>query len=85
MPVDQSQNNQFPTLEDFEALLAEVQTDQQEIKENEIVSGRVLEVRDDYVLVDIGYKSEGRIDLSEFKNLQGELSVEEGQVIVVLV
>jgi small subunit ribosomal protein S1 len=36
--------------------------------EGSIVKGRVLEVRPTEVLVDIGYKSEGAISLSEFKS-----------------
>ena len=38
-------------------------------KEGSIVPGKVLEVRSDEVLVDIGYKSEGVIDKHEFKDL----------------
>ena len=37
-----------------------------EFKEGQIVKGRILEVRPREVLVDIGYKSEGAISLSEF-------------------
>src|SRR5271170_8250875 len=37
-----------------------------EFKEGQIVKGRILEVRPREVLVDIGYKSEGAIPLSEF-------------------
>lgn len=36
--------------------------------EGAIVSGRVLDVRPDEVLVDIGYKSEGVLPISEFKS-----------------
>jgi small subunit ribosomal protein S1 len=41
----------------------------QEFAEGSIVPGRVLEVRSNEVLVDIGYKSEGVIDGSEFADL----------------
>ncbi|UCH78255.1 MAG: 30S ribosomal protein S1 [Candidatus Coatesbacteria bacterium] len=37
-----------------------------DIEENEIVAGTVVAVTDDEVLVDIGYKSEGTINLNEF-------------------
>ncbi len=37
-----------------------------DFKEGSIVKGRILEVRSREVLVDIGYKSEGNISLSEF-------------------
>ena len=79
------QNETFPSLEDFEAMLAEFETDQTVIKENEIASGRVLEVGKDYVLVDIGFKSEGRIEVDEFKDAFGNISITEGDLIDVLV
>jgi small subunit ribosomal protein S1 len=38
------------------------------IEEGEIVKGRVLEVRDNMVVLDIGFKSEGTVPLEEFKD-----------------
>lgn len=38
--------------------------------EGSIVKGRILEIRPTDVLVDIGYKSEGAIPISEFRNIQ---------------
>lgn len=49
--------------------------------EGSIISGTVLEVRNNEVLVDIGYKSEGVISASEFDNL---LQVKPGDHIDVL-
>ena len=37
-------------------------------KEGEVVRGRIVETTDDFVLVDIGYKSEGAIPIYEFPN-----------------
>jgi small subunit ribosomal protein S1 len=37
-----------------------------EIKEGKIIEGTVIDVQDDYVLVDIGYKSEGAVPIEEF-------------------
>ena len=39
------------------------------IEEGEIVKSRVLEIRDNLVVLDIGFKSEGTIPLEEFKDL----------------
>src|SRR6186713_1697727 len=39
------------------------------IDEGEIVKSRVLEIRDNMVVLDIGFKSEGTIPLEEFKDL----------------
>ena len=40
--------------------------DNQDFREGEVVQGRVVEVMEDRVLVDIGYKSEGTVNISEF-------------------
>jgi len=40
----------------------------QEFESNKIVTGRVLEIRGDDVVIDIGYKSEGVIKLEEWKD-----------------
>ena len=41
------------------------------LKEGEIVSGTVIKVGKDKVIVDIGYKSEGVIPVSEFATPSG--------------
>lgn len=43
-------------------------TTMQDFREGEVVKGRIVEVTDDRVLVDIGYKSEGTIALYEFSD-----------------
>src|ERR1700681_296567 len=39
------------------------------IEEDELVKSRVLDIRDNMVVLDIGFKSEGTIPLEEFKDL----------------
>lgn len=39
-----------------------------EVKPNTIIKGRVVNIRDDEVIIDIGYKSDGIISLAEFDN-----------------
>ncbi len=86
MSTDQSKTGGgFPSLEDFEALLSEYEGDQRVVRENEITTGRVLEVGEEYVLVDIGYKSEGRIPLDEFKDAFGAVAIVAGDDVDVLV
>ena len=53
-------------------------------KPGELVTGKVLEVGRDYVIVDIGFKSEGHIPLNQFKDHEGDITVEEGEDIEVL-
>ena len=51
----------------------------------EIVHGRVLEVGKDQVLIDIGYKSEATVSVSEFSLVEGSLNVKIGDVIDVYI
>lgn len=53
--------------------------------EGEVVTGRIISVDKDYVLVDIGYKSEGQIRINEFRNEDGELTVNVGDKVDVMV
>jgi small subunit ribosomal protein S1 len=56
------------------------------IQEGKVVKGEIVEIGEEFVLVDIGYKSEGQIRLSEFINLDGRLTAKVGdKVDVVLV
>lgn len=43
-------------------------------KEGEVVPGKIIAVDKDYVLVDIGYKSEGQIRIQEFKDEEGNIN-----------
>jgi len=56
-----------------------------EIKVGDVVSGSVVEVQSDYVLVDIKYKSEGMIPISEFRIIDGQNQLEPGQEVQVYV
>ena len=47
--------------------------DSQNFESNKIVQGRVIEIRGDDVVIDIGYKSEGLIRLEEWKDEAGDL------------
>ena len=49
-----------------------------DISEGEIIRGTVVNITDDAVLVDIGYKSEGTISIEEFRNSVGEIEVKIG-------
>ena len=53
--------------------------------EGEVVTGRIISVDKDHVLVDIGYKSEGQIRLNEFKDEEGNIKAELGDSVEVMV
>ncbi|MEE8430364.1 MAG: 30S ribosomal protein S1 [Candidatus Desulfatibia sp.] len=53
--------------------------------EGEVVTGKIISVDKDHVLVDIGYKSEGQIRINEFKDEDGNLNAEVGDPVDVMV
>ena len=48
------------------------------------MTGTVIDVNKDYVVVDIGFKSEGHIPLSQFTNREGRANVRIGDEVEVL-
>src|SRR5262249_21399603 len=54
------------------------------IAEAEVVKGTVLKVTPSEVIVDVGYKSEGIIPLGEFLDENGEVTVQPGDIVDVL-
>ncbi len=71
-------------VEDFGKALEAWEAGSKPIKEGEVVSGRILRVLEKEVIVDIGYKSEGVIDISEFRTLGGTTEVSVGDRVDVL-
>jgi len=57
--------------------------DKQNIKEHSVVKGKILRIDSENVIVDVGYKAEGSISLSEFKNDQGELTIDVDDIVEV--
>jgi len=57
------------TSSDFEAMLDLYNGTLASIEEGEIVKATVLEIRENLVVLDIGFKSEGTIPLEEFKDM----------------
>ncbi|QTA79776.1 30S ribosomal protein S1 [Desulfonema limicola] len=53
--------------------------------EGEVVTGKIISVDKDYVLVDIGYKSEGQIRINEFRDEDGQIRAEVGDTVEVMV
>ncbi len=48
------------------------------VKPGEVVKGKVVQVANGFVTVDIGYKSEGQIPIQEFRDRDGVTDVREG-------
>ncbi|MBN1832809.1 MAG: 30S ribosomal protein S1 [Deltaproteobacteria bacterium] len=54
------------------------------MQEGELVRGEIVQIEKDFVLVDIGYKSEGQIPVEEFIDSQGNLTAKVGDKLDVL-
>jgi small subunit ribosomal protein S1 len=54
------------------------------IQEGAVVEGIVVDIEKDYALVDIGYKSEGKVPLEEFAEADGQLTPKVGDKVEVL-
>ncbi len=78
-PVDE-----FEELEDFGAVLEKFEEGVKTLKEGAVVTGTVMKVLDKEVIVDIGYKSEGVIDIDEFRGRGRDIAVNPGDKIDVL-
>ncbi len=57
----------------------------QNIQFGEIVSGRVVQITNDLVMVDVGWKTEGHIPIGELKDADGNLTVALGDQIEILI
>ncbi len=69
---------------DYEQLVALYDESMRHLEEGQIVTGNVVEITSGEVVVDVGYKSEGLIPLQEFTDASGEVKVEVGDEVEVL-
>jgi small subunit ribosomal protein S1 len=64
--------------EDMESFQELYESSMVNIQEGEVIHGKIIQITDDYVMVDIGYKSEGQIRLDEFKDENGDIQAAVG-------
>src|SRR6218665_3609990 len=77
-------NAQADKTGEFETMF-QASTQDQDFRVGDVVTGKVVEVQSDYVLVDINYKSEGLIDINEFRVVDGVRQVKAGEQVEVLI
>lgn len=82
--LEDGEDSKESSKSDFAQLFAESIEDN-DIRVGDVVKGRVVEVQSDYVLVDIKYKSEGLIPISEFRVVEGQNSVSPGDEVEVYI
>ncbi len=69
---------------DYEQLVALYDESMRHLEEGQIVKGRVVGLTANEAVVDVGYKSEGMISLAEFADGSGEVYIEVGDEVDVL-
>src|SRR6187549_3253950 len=70
--------------QEYAALLDLYDNSFRNIAEGEVVKGTVLKVTPSEVIVDVGYKSEGIIPVDEFVDETGQITVQPGDIVDVL-
>jgi small subunit ribosomal protein S1 len=71
--------------ESMEALMGMYEDSIKQFAEGEVVTGIIVSLDKDFVLVDIGYKSEGQIKTSEFRTDDGKMNINVGDDVDVMI
>ena len=71
--------------DNMESLMDMYEESFKRFEEGEVVTGRIISVDKEHVLVDIGYKSEGQIRIHEFKDEDGNINANAGDMVDVMV
>ncbi|MEW6184457.1 MAG: 30S ribosomal protein S1 [Thermodesulfobacteriota bacterium] len=72
----------IPAEEEFKELYEE---SLKTFQEGEVVKGKIVGIDKEFVMIDIGYKSEGRIPVGEFISPAGEITAHVGDLVDVLI
>jgi small subunit ribosomal protein S1 len=73
-----SQEEAAAEMPDMESMSELYEESLRRVQEGEVVKGRIVSITKDYVMVDIGYKSEGQIPIHEFTTPEGEVTAQVG-------
>ena len=71
--------------ESMEELLGIYESSLKKFEEGQVITGTVISVARDMVLVDVGYKSEGQISIHEFIDEEGNVDVKVGDEFEVMI
>jgi small subunit ribosomal protein S1 len=83
MNLEESAMQQEPSMdgddgEDMESFQELYEQSLVNIQEGEVIHGKIIQITDDFVMVDIGYKSEGQIRIHEFRDENGSIQAAVG-------
>jgi small subunit ribosomal protein S1 len=85
MSDEEADNTSAPAEGSMEELMDLYEESFKRFAEGEVVTGRIISVDKDYVIVDIGYKSEGQIRIGEFQDERGQVTAKTGDKVEVMV
>ncbi|MGB8991384.1 MAG: 30S ribosomal protein S1 [Desulfobaccales bacterium] len=80
-PATVEATGEMPDMESMSELYEE---SLRRVQEGEVVKGRIVSITKDFVMVDIGYKSEGQIPIHEFTTPEGEVTAQVGEEVEAL-
>src|SRR5262245_51742273 len=83
-PLEKTNFERTEPVEDYQHLLDDY-SHFEPPAENEVMQGRVLQVTPKEVIVDFNYKSEGLVPIEQFLGPNGEVRVQPGDMIDVMV
>ena len=78
-PASPSTAEPAAEMQDMESMSELYEESLRRVQEGEVVKGRIVSITKDYVMVDIGYKSEGQIPIHEFTTPEGEVTAKVGE------
>jgi len=83
-PGEISQGEAAPEMSDMETMSELYEESLRRVQEGEVVKGRIVSITKDFIMVDIGYKSEGQIPIHEFTTPEGEITALVGDEVEAL-
>ena len=82
---DSSQDTPQDSGDSMESVMDMYEESFKRFAEGEVVTGRIISIDKDQVLIDIGYKSEGQVRIQEFLDENGNITAKVGDAIEVMV
>ncbi|TNF73196.1 MAG: 30S ribosomal protein S1, partial [Acidobacteria bacterium] len=82
--ADAEGNEEEKTELDYDEMVSLYDESMRHLAEGQIVTGHVIGISSNHVVVDVGYKSEGLVPIEEFTDYEGNVTVEVGDDVEVL-
>ncbi|HOO91460.1 MAG TPA: S1 RNA-binding domain-containing protein, partial [Syntrophales bacterium] len=83
--VENVKEVEAPKEEDAMSFVELYEQSLQDVAIGKVVMGKIVQINDDAAMVDVGYKTEGRLYLNEVTDSEGNLTISVGDEVEVLV